>query len=67
MKKITQWPGVIPYDPADTEHFKTVKREINGQEVDVIFRKGNPGITPEKVAELRAQGKRVPISPSAPI
>ena len=60
MKKYTAWPGTRGYDPADTEHFKTVKREINGKEVDVIFRKGHPGISPEKVKEMRAAGQMVP-------
>jgi predicted acyl esterase len=59
MKKNTSWPVGLTYDPADTEHFKVVKREINGKEVDVIFRKGNPGITPARAAELRAAGQQV--------
>ncbi|MBR2802107.1 MAG: CocE/NonD family hydrolase [Erysipelotrichaceae bacterium] len=60
MKKYTAWPGIIGYTPEDTEHFKTVKREINGKEVDIIFRKGTPGITYEVANQLRAEGKMVP-------
>lgn len=67
MKKYTAWPGIIGYTPEDTEHFKTVKREINGKEVDIIFRKGTPGITYEVANQLRAEGKMVPDSPSARI
>ena len=60
MKKYTSWPGTVAYDPEDKEKFKLVTREINGEKVDVIFRKGHPGVTPQKVAELRAAGQMVP-------
>ncbi len=49
----------IEYDPADTEHFKTKKRDCFGEEVDVIFRKGKPGMTIEEVNAARAEGKNV--------
>ena len=60
MKKYTGWPGVRPYDPKDKVNFKLVKREVNGKKIDIIFRKGHPGATPEEVAQLRAEGKMVP-------
>ena len=57
MKKFTSWPGTRAYDPEDKVNFKLVTRDIDGQKVDVIFRKGHPGVTPAKVAELRAAGQ----------
>ena len=45
MKKNSSWRGIPSYDPNDNERWKTVKREVNGKEIDVIFRKGNPGLT----------------------
>ena len=59
MKKFTTLPGMPTYDPNNKELFKTVTREINGKKIDVIFRKGNPGISYETVAKLRAEGKPV--------
>lgn len=59
MKKFTTLPGMPTYDPNNKELFKTVTREINGKKVDVIFRKGNPGLSYEKANELRAAGKPV--------
>ena len=58
--EIKSFPGIFPYDPNDTENFKIVQREIDGETVDVIFRKGHPGITVEEANALRAEGKMVP-------
>ena len=60
MKKFDKLPGKLPtYDPENKELFKIVTREINGKKVDVIFRKGFPGISPQQVAEMRAAGQQV--------
>ena len=59
MKKNTEWRNIPSYDPNDKVTWKKVKREINGNEVDVIFRKGNPGMTVEEANEKRARGEQV--------
>ena len=64
MKKNTSWPVGLTYDPAYTEHFKILKREINGKEVDVIFRKGNPGMTPARISDWVSMGLVLSVSSS---
>lgn len=59
MKKYTSWPNIPAYDP-NSDMFKIVTREINGNNVDVIYRKGHPGITYAEANKLRAEGKMVP-------
>lgn len=49
----------LEYDPSDTEHFKTVPRDCGGEIIDIVFRKGKPGMTVEEVQEARARGEMV--------
>lgn len=60
MKKVTQLEGIHTYNPDEPGIFKTVKREYEGKEVEVVMRKGNPGRTLQEVQEMRAQGMMVP-------
>lgn len=50
--------GVPTYSP-DDPNFKIVKRTYEGKEVDVIFRKGKPGMTLEELQQRRANGEEV--------
>ena len=60
MQKITKLEGMPTYDPNEqTDKFKIEKRVYEGKEVDVIYRKGNPGITLEEVEKMRAEGKNL--------
>lgn len=60
MQKIEKLDGMPTYSPEDKTTFKIEKREYEGQEIDVIMRKGHPGITIDEVNKLRAEGKQVP-------
>lgn len=57
---IKSFPGITPYDPGDSKKFKVVDREIDGELVPVLFRKGNPGQSAAQVAELRRKGIELP-------
>ncbi len=59
MKKYDAWPMIRGFDPDDTENFKIIQREINGEPVDVIYRKGHPGMTTQEANERRARGEMV--------
>lgn len=60
MQKITKLEGMPTCSPEDTENFMVEKRTYEGEEMDVIFRKGHPGKTLKEVEELRASGQQVP-------
>ena len=60
MKKITEWPKIPPYNEETKDKFKLVKEDLNGHEVEVLYRKGNPGKTKEELDEIRAAGGQVP-------
>lgn len=59
MKDIPR--DIIPlYDSPDSDgKYKTEIESFDGEEFNVIFRKGNPGITIEQVHEMRARGEDV--------
>ena len=59
MKKITSYPRIPAFDPEDKERFIFKKEDLNGTEVEVLYRKGNPGKTKEEVDEIRAAGGQV--------
>lgn len=56
MKKLTQFPGILPYTEENKDQFKLVTEELNGEEVQVLYRKGHPGKTREELEEIRAAG-----------
>ena len=47
---ITKFQGIPQYDPGDKEKFTIVKEEIGDKVVDVIYRKGVPGVTKEEMS-----------------
>ena len=59
MKDIPR--NIVPlYDSPESDgKYKIEKETFDGEEFDVIFRKGNPGITIEQVQEMRARGEDV--------
>ena len=56
MKKITSWPGIFAFNEENKDKFKFVKEDLNGKEVEILYRKGNPGVTKEEADEIRAAG-----------
>jgi predicted acyl esterase len=51
--------GIAPFNPDDREQFRLIPREVDGERIDVVFRKGNPGLTVAQVSERRAKGEDV--------
>lgn len=57
MKEIPR--DIFPLYSKDDPEYKIVKKDFNGEEIDVIYRKGKPGIPLDIVQEMRARGEDV--------
>ena len=59
MKHLKEYPHITPFNEENKHLFKFEKEELCGEEVDVLFRKGHPGLTREQCDEIRAKGGQV--------
>ena len=59
MKQLKEYPRILPYNEENKDRFKVIPTDFGGETIDVLFRKGNPGLTREQCDEIRAKGGRV--------
>ena len=59
MKTYTEFPHILPNNEENKDKFIYVTEELCGEQIEVLYRKGNPGITKEELDALRAQGREV--------
>ena len=59
MKQQKEFPHITAFNEENKDLFKFVPEELCGETVDVLFRKGHPGLTRAECDEIRAKGGRV--------